>query len=61
MESVLMIQESEIMASLMERVARLETGQNFIAGLLGAVAVPIYWQFINSIARKFSGREKRNW
>ncbi len=44
---------------LAARVARLEVGQTYIMGILSAVAVPIYFQFINSLARKMQGRNHK--
>ena len=44
---------------LSARVARLEAGQTYIMGILSAGAVPIYFQFINSLARRFKGRATR--
>lgn len=44
---------------LSDRVARLEVGQDYIKAILTAVAVPIYFQFINTLARKFKGRDSK--
>ncbi len=45
-----------MLIDLTSRVAQLEQGQRIIFGMLAALALPIYTQFVNSVARKMKGR-----